>query len=414
MKRWLLALPLLAAACAERAKVGDGPYAGELARDIPRVEKTMGMKFKSPPRLEVRSRDQVREFLLLKLKEPIVQKQFVEAEATYKALGLIPDTMKLPDLYVKILTEQILGYYDPKTKVLYMVKDAPEDYAAVTLLHELAHALQDQYVNLDSLQRIEGDDDRAAAVQAVIEGQATFETVYIAAGGSGNIAAHLPGGMDGMRDAIRQAQETQPFFSSAPIAVKEALLFPYVNGFDYIRRFVAKRPNQFPFDSMPVSTEQLMHEAAFFGKTKDVPSTVTLPPVPGQIAQNGFGEFGTRVFIYQHTRDQDRSIRASVGWDGDRYAVVKMPTGNAIVWASVWDTDLDAAEFVSAIDAVVQKRFFIKPEATGQKRRFETSKRTVEIEVRELGGRSVVLYTEVPAGSEPKLLDFSRVKVIAQ
>jgi hypothetical protein len=49
-------------------------------------------------------------------------------------------------------------------------------------MHELVHALQDQYVNLDSLEHIIGDDDRAAAVQAVIEGEATYEQVFIMAG----------------------------------------------------------------------------------------------------------------------------------------------------------------------------------------------------------------------------------------
>ena len=104
---------------------------------------------------------------------------------------------------------------------------------------------------------------------------------------------------------------------------------------------------------MPVSTEQLMHEQAYFGTPPDVPSEITLPKIPGTVDENNFGEFGTRLFIFQHTRDQDRSIRASNGWDGDRYALVKTPAGNALVWATVWDTPGDAAEFMSAIDAVM-------------------------------------------------------------
>jgi len=315
---------------------------------------------------------------------------------------------------VKVLTEQIMGYYDPKTKVLYMVSGAPPEYAGVTLMHELVHALQDQYVNLDSLQRVTGDDDRAAAVQAIIEGQATYEQIYIMAGGSGNIAAQMPGGMEGMRDAIRQAQETQPVFSSAPIVIKESLLFPYVNGFDYVRRFKAHKTGKQPFDSMPVSTEQLLHDAAFFGKKKDVPSVVTLPPIAGEVSQNNFGEFGTRLFVYSPTRDQERSIRASMGWDGDRYALVRTPQGDGIVWATVWDSQGDAAEFMSAIDAVMAKRFFVKPRVTGEKRHFETAKRTVDVDVREISGRPVVLYTEVPAGASSNLVDLSKVTVTAQ
>src|ERR1043165_300435 len=228
MRRRLLLLSLLAVACRERVKAGDDVFADKVAEYAPKIEKRLGVKFKTPPKLEVPSRDQVRDFLLAKMNEPVVQTQLSNEEATYKLLGMIPDTMHLTDFFVKVLTEQIIGYYDPKTKVLYVVKDAPEMYAGITIMHELIHALQDQYVNLDSLQHITGDDDRAAAVQAIIEGEATFEQIYLMAGGSGNIAAQLPGGWESMRQAIREAQATQPIFSAAPIVIQETLLFPYV------------------------------------------------------------------------------------------------------------------------------------------------------------------------------------------
>jgi hypothetical protein len=321
--------------------------------------------------------------------------------------------MHLGDFYVKVLTEQIMGYYDPKTKVLYVVKDAPEEYAGITIMHELVHALQDQYTNLDSLEHIAGDDDRAAAAQAVIEGQATYEQIYLMAGGSGNLAAQLPGGWESMRSAIRQGLSAQAVFTSAPMVIQETLIFPYINGADFIRRFKAQRPGKLPFDSMPVSTEQLMHDPAYFGSPPDVPSLIALPAIPGTIDENNFGEFGTRLFIFQHTRDQDRSIRASNGWDGDRYALVKTPGGNALVWATVWDSPGDAAEFMSAIDEVMAKRYFVKPRVTGERRHFETGKRTIDVDVREIGGRPVVLYTDTPAGvSTP--IDFAKVKVTAR
>jgi hypothetical protein len=411
MKRWLLLLPLLVGACRERANVGDGPYAEKVATYVPQIEKAIGVKFKTPPKLEVRSRDQVREFLLMKLREPDIAKQISNEESVFKVLGLIPDTMHLADFFVRVLTEQIIGYYDPKTKVLYVVNGAPEDYAGITIMHELVHALQDQYVDLDSIQHITGDDDRAAAAQAVIEGQATFEQVYIMAGGSGNIAAQLPGGWESMRSTIREAQATQPIFSSAPMVIQESLLFPYINGAEFVRRYKSARPGKLPFDSLPVSTEQLMHEPAYFGKEPDVPSTITLPPITGATTQNNFGEFGTRLFIFQHTRDQDRSIRASNGWDGDRFALVQGANGNSLAWVTVWDTPGDAAEFMSAVDAVMQKRFFIKPTVTGERRRFSAPKRTVEVDVREIDGRPVVLYVDVPTGASTSIVDFSKVRI---
>jgi hypothetical protein len=404
---------LIAGACREKADADEGTYADKVAADVPQIEKALGVKFKTPPKFELRSRDQVREFLLQKMREPGVQKQLANQEASLKLLGMIPDTMHLADFYVKVLTEQIMGYYDPKTKVLYIVKDAPEEYAGITIMHELVHALQDQYTNLDSLEHIAGDDDRAAAAQAVIEGQATYEQIYLMAGGSGNLAQQLPGGWESIRSTIREGMSTQAVFSSAPRVIQETLIFPYINGADFIRRFKAQRPGQLPFGNMPVSTEQLMHDSAYFGNPPDLPSQITLPSIPGTIDENDFGEFGTRLFIFQHTRDQDRSIRASNGWDGDRYVLVKTPQGNALVWATAWDTPTDAAEFMSAIDEVMVKRFNVKPTITGERRHFYTGKRTVDVDVREIGGRPVVLYVDTPAGVSD-LVDFSKVKVTAR
>jgi len=274
------------------------------------------------------------------------------------------------------------------------------------------HALQDQYVNLDSLEHLTGDDDRAAAAQAVIEGQATYESMYIASGGGNNIAAQFPGGWDSMRQSIREAVKTQPAFSSMPRALQEQMLFPYLNGADFARRFKGHYDRKAePFDSLPATTEQLMHDAAFFGK-KDVPSEITLPAIPGTFEQNTMGEFGSRVFIYGHTRVEDLSIRASNGWDGDRYVIAKTPGGNALVWVSVWDTRQDAIEFIDALNQVIRQRFNRVPRVTGGRRHYEAEKRTIDIDVREVDGRPVVLYVDVPAGQSTNLVDFSKVKVV--
>jgi hypothetical protein len=278
-------------------------------------------------------------------------------------------------------------------------------------MHELVHALQDQYVNLDSLEHITGDDDRALAAQAVVEGQATYEQAYIMAGGAGNIAAQLPGGWESIRETIRQSQKSQPIFASAPMVIQETLLFPYINGADFIRRFTAREEGKLPFADMPVTTKQLMHDSAYFVTPRDLPSSVTLPSIPGTVDQNNFGEFGTRLVVYQHTRDQDASIRASNGWDGDRYALVKTPQGNALAWVTVWDRPGDAAEFMSALDQVMRDRFNIRPFVTGERRYFEAPGRRIRVDVREIQGRPVVLYVDVPQGASLDMVDFDKVKV---
>src|SRR5262249_1684571 len=148
----------------------------------------------------------------------------------------------------------------------YVVDGAPEEYVGLTIMHKLVHALQDQYVNLDSLQHISGDDDRSTAIQAVVEGQAMYEQMCIMSNCQGNIAAQSPGGWDQLRTAVREAQTTQPIFASAPMVIQESLLFPYINGADFIHRYMmVKKGGAPPWNDLPQSTEQVMHERAYFG-----------------------------------------------------------------------------------------------------------------------------------------------------
>jgi hypothetical protein len=393
------------------------PYERQLAEYTPKVEAALGLKFKTPPRMEVRTKDQVREFLLKHIQDSIPQRELDGQTALFRTLGLIRDTLDLKKLFVPLLTEQIIGFYDPRTKVLYVVDGAPKDYAGYTIMHELVHALQDQYINLDSLEKLTHDSDRQAAMQTVIEGQATFEQIVMMTGGKGSLTASLPGGWQQMQDMIRQATATQPVFASAPMVIQESLLFPYVNGADFVRRYKERHPSRVSFDSLPVSTEQVMHDEAFFSRKKDAPITVTLPEIPGRIYENNLGEFGVRLFLYHHLRDIKSAAAAAQGWGGDRYAVVRTPKGNGVVIVSAWDTPVDGAEFVNALTRVTGKRYGdstgVVPAAntteTPTFRRYAAKGRIVTIATREIDGRMVVAYVEVPEGANASLVDLAKV-----
>src|SRR2546426_9994 len=96
VRRAALTLVLAAAGCRSRPPgVGTGPYADKVAADVPLIERALGVKYKRPPVLEIRSRAQVRDFLLKKLNDSSAQREVSAEEATYKLLGLLPDTMHL-------------------------------------------------------------------------------------------------------------------------------------------------------------------------------------------------------------------------------------------------------------------------------------------------------------------------------
>jgi hypothetical protein len=424
LSRAVLSVTLLIAAACRRDS--GPPYERQLAEYTPQVEAALGLKFKTPPKMEVRTKDQVREFLLKHLQDSIPQRELAGQTALFRTLGLIHDTLDLQKLFVPLLTEQIIGFYDPRTKVLYVVDGAPKDYAGYTIMHELVHALQDQYINLDSLEKLTHDSDRQAALQTAIEGQATFEQILLMTGGRGGITSALPGGWQQMQDVIRQATATQPVFASAPMVIQEALLFPYVNGADFVKRYKERHPSRMSFDSLPRSTEQVMHDEAFFSTPKDEPITVGLPPVPGKIYENNLGEFGVRLFLYQHLRNPRLSsdtnalktaASAAKGWGGDRYAVVRTPRGDGVAIVTAWDTAVDGAEFINALTSVTNKRFGdttgVVPAAnkseTPMVRRYTAKGRTIVIATTELNGRMLVSYVEVPEGANATLVDLTRV-----
>lgn len=383
-----------------RRKAGEGPYANEIAEAIPRIEESTGLTFKTPPQVEVRTKDEVRDFLLKKFNESTPAEELAGEEAAYKLLGLLPDSLDLRKFFLAVLTEQVIGYYDPSVKKLYVVQGADEKTVNITITHELVHALQDQYVNLDSLQKFTKDNDRLSAAQAVIEGQAQFEQISIMVGGSKNIAMRV-GGPDRIREMIRENQSAMPVFATAPMVIQESLLFPYLTGADFVQRFKDRKGKVNPFISLPVSTEQLLHTDAYFGATPDVPTVVTLPAPRGatKVYDNNMGEFGTRLFIFQHLKDATVAARAAAGWDGDRYVVVQGKGGRGLVWALVWDSTVEAAEFSDAMIRATAKRTGAaeRSEAAGGAT-FHPEGRTVSIFPRIAGGRALVVYSDLPNG----------------
>jgi hypothetical protein len=399
--------------CDRRRNVGSGAYANRVADAIPQIEKATQLKFRTPPKLEVRTRAQVREFLVRKFNESTPAQQLRGEEMAYKLFGLIPDTLDLRRFLLELLTEQIVGYYDPETKVLYVVDGAPEELVGITITHELVHALQDQYVNLDSLQKATGNSDRQAAAQAMLEGQATYEQMEIMLGG-GNLATRLPGGWQSVRQTIRESQSAMPIFSAAPMAIQESLLFPYLAGAEFINRFDRRRPGRSPLlEPFPVSTEQILNDSAYFGSEPDLPVSITFPPSSDAPHEETMGEFGTRLLIFQHQKNNTTAIGAAHGWEGDRYRVIRTAGETGIVWVTVWETATDAAEFVDALGQGIVRRFKTgSPRvARGGARTYTGSGRTVVITPLEREGRNVVMYVDVPAGSSAAVLDPARITI---
>lgn len=415
--RWCAAPALLfvLTACAKEAPGYEGPYARQVRKAIPELEESSGLTFKKLPVLEERTKDEVRSFIEAQFNEQLPPLELAGAQEAYRIFGLLPDTLDLRAFFIDLLAEQVAGYYDPATKVLYVVKDAAPEMREVTITHELMHALQDQHTRLDSVQSLKGDNDRMVAMQAVIEGQATYEQFAMMTGGS-DMGLRIPGGWDRVRDLIRTGQSSMPKFSTAPMLIQETLLFPYLSGAEFVRQFKRARSGQTPFAPFASSTEQVLHPEKFLDSVPDLPTRVSLAPSRAgtPVHEDNLGEFETRLLLFQHAKDQALAVAGASGWDGDRYQVVNTPAGSAIGWVTVWDTPVDAVEFRDVMERVVEKRFALKAASggTGDERRWTTPRgRRVSLVIATVAGRPVVLFEDAPSASTARVITPDRIRL---
>lgn len=390
----------------------DGPYAEQVRKYLPKVEKATGLTFKTPPKVERRSTAEVKAFLEKEFNENLPAIELEGSSRAYKLLGLLPDTMDLRAFLLKLLGEQVVGYYDPATKVLYVVSDTSAGRAAiveVTIAHELVHALQDQYVPLDSIQKQRDDNDRQTAAQSVMEGQATYEQMATMLGG--DVAVRMPGGWDRVRDMIRENQTAMPVFASAPMLLQETLLFPYLSGAEFIRRFKEANKGKAPWQPFPASTEQVLHYEKYAAGEKPIRVELPAPLAGTKVFENDLGEFETRLFLFQALQDIGTSARSAQGWGGDRYVLVNVGGGAAISWVTVWDTPIDAGEFRDAAQRVAQRRLGVAGTGPAESKRYEAKGRVLQIDAVTVQGKAAIIWTDVPAGSSPRIIDATKVRL---
>ena len=394
----------------------EGPFADEVREAIPKIERVSRVPFKAPPKVEARSSAEVRAFLERQFEEENTAAELAGQTTAYKRLGLIDEDVDVRQLLLDLLTEQIIGFYDPDTKVLYVVEGSAPEMRQTIIEHELIHALQDQYVDLDSLRTLtRGDNDLASAVQSVTEGQAVYEQLE-ANLGIGDIAARLPGGWDRVRTEIRRNSTNMPLFSTAPLLFQETLLFPYLSGAEFVRR-IKLADDSLPVARavLPLSTEQVMHPEAY-GDSADAPTRVELPPPSGgeRIYDNNLGEFETRLLLYAWSRDQPAAVRGAAGWDGDRYVLFRTPQGEAIAWLTIWDSPVDAGEFFSVANDALGRRFRdLRAESVNEnERRYTGGGRAMRLTATEVQGRPAVLFVDVPLGGRTDaIIDLSAVRL---
>ena len=406
-----------------------------------------------PVESSTQSRAEIERMLIKNLDEETTPAQIHATEVTLKKLGLAPADFQYRALMLRLLTEQVAGYYDPKVQQFHLADWIDLDGQKPVMAHELTHALQDQHFNLRRFEHWpKGDSDAELAAHALIEGDATLAmTLYVTRNPLRALAFLKSLGASGM---------PSDELDHAPRALRETLLFPYQEGILWTRNLYQRggwNEVSEAFTTLPQSTEQIMHVEKYFAH--EAPVKVALPDitpllngrgrrsqvrsprsevsrfaasaslslrsgraavrsVPSAVA-GGFnhsvnaqapraawkkldsdvnGEWGLYLILDQFLKSPAESHRAAAGWGGDRYSIYEGPKGEVLyISLSTWDTENDAREFFEAYVRRTRVRYAspipVEPtpntEAQALSKAFHTSQGTVSIERR--GARVLVL-----------------------
>jgi hypothetical protein len=292
-------------------------------------------------------------------------------------IGLVDPGFDLRDLYINLFSEQIAGYYDNEMKEMFVVQgqgfEGPE---RLTYAHEFTHVLQDQNYDIENGlnyndDACEADTERCAAIQALIEGDATLSeyTWY----------QYYATAQDQQQVIQYYNSLKSPVYDSAPDFLKEDFVFPYNQGLTFVQT-IHDQGGWTAIDAVyndpPVSTEQILHPELY---PADTPIPVDLPDIANalgdgwrEVSRNQMGEWYTYLILArgenQNARLDDSTAQsAAAGWGGDEYLVLHNDSQNvtAFVMKCIWDTTNDASEFSAALQRSLNARFGVNATQQG-------------------------------------------------
>jgi hypothetical protein len=332
---------------------------GQVARGVERVRE---LEFDRLPRVRLVGVEEATRDNLAELDHYVPPRRQRIEERVLAMLGLLPPDVRLREVLGEALTEEVAGYYVPRTETMALVRGAGLGglLAEVTLAHELTHALEDQRFDIEPHGASGFLSDRAVADAALREGSATLamvEYVALTQGGGQELPPEV------RRRLLEELDELAlPASSGLPRYVREGLVFSYAAGAIFVSRLESRggwaAVDRAFEDDPPLSSEQIMHPGKYEAGERPVGVRLrgvraALPSGARVLARGDLGEFDTAQLL-QDANGRRRSEDAAAGWGGSALELWRLPGGgDVLVMAWAWDTSRDAAEFAAAAELSV-------------------------------------------------------------
>jgi len=274
------------------------------------VERERGLEFRQPVRVELAA-DDAFEARLLEDFERDAAELTDDAEELI-ALGFIDRGTDLAAELRQLLRVGVLGFYDPETDELVVRGVELTPYTRRTIVHELTHALDDQWFDLDRPEYDDRPDEISFGFSAVVEGSATrVETAYEASLSPGERA-------ELRREEMAFALDAD--VSGIPLVLLQLISAPYEAGEDLVDEILASGGDDALARALtdpPTTSEQVLDFEAY--EVREPARAVTPPPVEGEPMGEGvFGQLMLELLL-DPVVGMARSEQVTDDWAGDWY-----------------------------------------------------------------------------------------------
>jgi hypothetical protein len=344
-------------------KADTSDFAAAADEVLQQVSHITGLKQLTPVKKTLRSRDEIRAFVISEMNEDKNPAARYADARSAEAFGLLPKGFDLDNFTVDLLTEQIAGLYDPKAREFYIADWIPLDDQRMVMAHELTHALQDQHFQIEKwVKAARPNDDAELARESWLEGSAMAAMIDYLLKGTGRSVQDLPA----IDPSMFAGDMTKtPKLQEAPAFLRDSMIFPYFAGLTFSQAIL--KPGGWSgvsavFAKPPLSTQQIMHPALY--KSGKVPAQVKVPSIEKQLGEgwtkldeNDMGEFGWLEILKQFIGEEKAKALAAA-WEGDRYAVYEQKETKKLMLVArlKLDSEEHAERFFTAYAGALVKK----------------------------------------------------------
>jgi hypothetical protein len=278
------------------------------------VEDERGLEFKDDVVVELLSDDEFVERLLTDFDED--REELEQNARILQTIGLVEPGTDLAAALESLLGAGVLGFYDPETDELVVRGDDTNEYVKQTIVHELTHALDDQWYELDRPELEDATDESAFAFSAVVEGNGrTVEEAYEDSLNEDELEELLV-------EELRFGAEADIDPRAIPPVLIDSLLAPYELGEAFLGEVTDELGVEGldeAFDSPPPTSKEIMQPDVYLDGFAATP--VAAPPSDGEVVDEGmFGQFTLEMVLDQAVSSKEAKSMATA-WEGDAYVV---------------------------------------------------------------------------------------------